>query len=136
MRMSKTTVVLFEGNFFSNTDGTARRYWLSSFGETARKAVGGAAQVRVSLEMPQRTPNAKLKLYLFETGLSRLPSALDPSYQAFFTSPDLTTAFPQPFNIVGPFADNVDLALDVSASSGTQLEQATARIVGTLFTYA
>lgn len=100
-----------------------------------RKAVGGAAQVRVSVEMPQRTPNAKLKLHLYETGLSRLPSALDPSYQAFFTSPDLTTAFPQPFNIVGPFADNVDMALDVSAILGAQLEQATVRMVGTLFPY-
>lgn len=125
MRKVKSSVVVFDGTYTSNADGTAARYLVT---DTIREGLGQASSLRLAIQTSSRSANARLKFRLFETSGPRRPTALGANYAAFFTSADITAAAPQPIQISGPFADNVDLALDVSASTGSAEEQWTGTV--------
>ncbi|MCK6507196.1 hypothetical protein L6R53_28135 [Myxococcota bacterium] len=133
MKPGKITIIVFQGTFVSAADGTLRRYLLSDLSEAQRKQIGQASRVRVAIQTTSRTTNCRLLIRLFETaGLTR-PTALGSGYTAFYTSSNIETEYPQPFTIDGPYCDNVDLALDVLASTGSTQQTFQGTVALTLF---
>jgi hypothetical protein len=133
MRAKKLTITLFSGAFSSEINGAAVRSLLSDLNDEARKALGEASDLRIAVQTDSRTPNARLKLRMFETAGPRRPTALGAGYPAFWTGPDMDTPAPTPATIAGPFCTNIDMALDVSASSGTAQETWQGTISATAF---
>ena len=130
MRTVKSSLLVLEGLFTSGPNGVTRVYLAS---DDVRKLIGQASSVRVSVLTTNRTTNAQLVIKLYDTAGPVRPTDLDSAYAAFFTSAALTSNFPAPINIAGPFCDNVDLALEVSASTGTNVETWQGSITMTLF---
>jgi len=130
MRSVKSSLLVMEGVFSSGPSGAIRAYLAS---DEVRKVIGQASSVRVSVLTTARTANCQLVLKLYESAGPVRPTGLDSSYPPFFTSSALTTDFPQPFDISGPFCDNVDLLLEVSAATGTFVETWQGTIYMTLF---
>ncbi len=130
MRTLKTHVLLFEGTFRTTTNGGARTFLAT---DEVRRLVGQASRIRISIIGTDRTANAELTLRIYDTASpSARPSEIDPGYAAFFTSAPIATLTPAPINVAGPTCDNVDLVLELKASSGTNLEEWTGAIYATL----
>lgn len=120
--MTKVSVVLFNGVFVSNADGSALRYLFSDLSTEDRALLGKATSMRIAVQTRSRTSTARLVIRFYETSGPRRPTALGAGYQPFFTSANIDTASPVPMNITGPFCDNVDFALDVSDSGAAALQ--------------
>lgn len=131
MRTIKSSVTLFDGAFPSNSNGALRMYLVP---DQVRKLVGQASRLRISVVGTQRTANAQLTLKLYDTAdASKRPSELAVGYAPSFTSAAITSLTPQPIDVAGPFCDNVDIVLEVQASTGTADEEWRGTISATLF---
>ena len=130
MKTVKQSIVLFSGTFNSGASGAVRVYVSA---DEARRLVGQATSMRVSVQTTSRTTNCQLVLKLYDTAGPLRPTGLDVGYAATFTSSPVTSNFPAPIQVPGPFCDNVDIILEVSASSGSAVETFQGTVMGTLF---
>lgn len=130
MKTIKQSVTLFVGTFNSGAAGAVRVYLAS---DDARRLVGQATSLRISVQTTSRTTNCQLVIKLYDTAGPLRPTGLDVGYAATSTSSPITSNFPLPIQINGPFCDNVDIVLEVSASSGSAVETFQGTITATLF---
>ncbi|MCK6507490.1 hypothetical protein L6R53_29680 [Myxococcota bacterium] len=107
------------------------RAYLAS--DEARRLAGESTSMRISVQTTSRTANCQLVIKLYDTAGPLRPTGLSPGYAATFTSSAITTDFPLPVQINGPYCHNVDIVLEVSASSGSVEQVFQGTITVTLF---
>lgn len=114
----------------SGAAGAVRAYLAS---DEVRRLLGESTSMRISVQTSSRTSNCQLVLKLYDTAGPQRPTGLSPGYAATFTSSAVTTEFPLPIQVNGPYSSNVDLVLEVSASSGSAEQTFQGTITVTLF---
>lgn len=121
---------MFSGVFTSGAAGAVKAYLAT---DEVRRLLGESTSMRISVQTSSRTANCQLVFKLYDTAGPQRPTGLGPGYAATFTSSAVTTDFPLPIQVNGPYSSNVDLVMEVSASSGSAVEIFQGTITITLF---
>lgn len=127
----KSSVLVFEGSFVSDSSGGIRRYLAT---DHVRKLVGQATGARISVVGSAKTASCRIQLRFYDTATPRSrPSELEQAYAPFFSTGTITTLVPQPVDVAGAWCDNVDIVLEVDDSAASSKQEWTGTIYITLF---
>ncbi len=127
----KTTILLFEGTFVSDSSGGIRSYLAT---DETRRLFGQASSARVSVVGTSMTSTARVQVRFFDTATPKVrPTELEQGYAHFDTTGTITTLTPAPHDVTGPFCDNVDIVLEVDDTAAASKQDWTGAVYATLF---
>ena len=108
----KKSIELFSRMTYQNEPTNQKRVVISA--DSLAKSLGAAKAIRVQLIGYRITPGCELTLSMHETAHpSFRPNEVVAGGTPFHTSGVITTLRPAPYNIGGPFCDNVCFTLQI-----------------------